>query len=985
MKRYIQYLLLLVFIVIFWGSAYAGTYESISLINSTNFAKYFDDYLGYPYESHGCLHFTPSDIYLLVKTIPNGTPLRIKKYDIDNDDIHFSVTGVPYLRDITNNPQDIEKHAQIFKNKPTKIIVYPSLNKLYVVVNGNPYAQMDVLAGPASELLMAFDVRKGKAVDWDFMLTTPTDPGNYTVLRSTSHYLSSSYYKSTVIPFGSWILMKDGKWVFQKGNDWYRVPQHIINDMRRPSGKRLYNYYDISNDEKGKIKAARWAGHDFGKYVLLWTKDGKTFYPEMGYAAGELLFEQVMFIKDLVHLLTIPGQDDFDACISQSRSFSFSKEIYEFVTSKGEFVPKQVQAELLSYYKLYNGFELSADDFQRIDSRLLKAFDEYKNNRLPRKKTARRKALGLVYFLKINSEVIDKEAGRYGKLKRDWEFWKELRIKMKNDFDEMGVLAVENRQNIVEGWLNDRLEFELATPPTLAKNLQTLSFSSFFETNKSAAIFLAREKAAMRKLVSQAGSADVEELKLHSVKALNEYNFGLLLNEILGDLYKSHGCMHVSPRNMYFLFELLSVKTQVTVFDYSKKITDEQLEEIPYLANMVNFADDLQIIKEQFLVTKEVKVAVYPSSGYWIIYNKGEPFAKLQVKGGPQTKMYLVQGRTQDGKPIFEDHLAYPTSTGTFFVFKKEENYLSNIYRDQTIIPMGGRIIKKEENKWAFQDKKGKWGTVPNVIHKDLNSTLDEREYRYYDLVRNASGEVIEAKWGSHPFGRYSLLTTVDFKRLHPELIHSSGDLILEERQLIDDLIKVLAAPLDELEKCVKYSQNFDLYKTCYDFVNDPNREDLIQPIERVSYRLYFDLPLTTKESSMISRDLIIANKILKNKGQLTNEEVNILIDEGIAYRRGGKLKINMEKVLGLQFDTYQYVVAIQKYAHHYETLKKYWNELSSLRRALLKDFNNYVIKDAQLFHDFTRELMVKRTSLERLSQHEAIEKLTEMLGEDKD
>jgi hypothetical protein len=126
----------------------------------------------------------------------------------------------------------------------------------------------------------------------------------------------------------------------------------------------------------------------------------------------------------------------------------------------------------------------------------------------------------------------------------------------------------------------------------------------------------------------------------------------------------------------------------------------------------------------------------------------------------------------------------------------------------------------------------------------------------------------------------------------------------------------------------------------------------------------------------------VIANKFLRKK-KLTDAEVKVLVDEGIAYYRSGNLKVNMEKILGLQFDTYQYVVTIQKYAHHYGTLKKHWDALSGLRRALLKDFNTFVIKDTQLFHNFMRKLMLKRNRLEKLSQENALLILNVMLDQD--
>jgi hypothetical protein len=105
-----------------------------------------------------------------------------------------------------------------------------------------------------------------------------------------------------------------------------------------------------------------------------------------------------------------------------------------------------------------------------------------------------------------------------------------------------------------------------------------------------------------------------------------------------------------------------------------------------------------------------------------------------------------------------------------------------------------------------------------------------------------------------------------------------------------------------------------------------------------------------------------------------------VLVSLGIARERGGKFTPNMEKVRGLQFDTYQYVVTTEKFAHHYAVLKSYWPQLVEIRRALLADFNDFAIKNPQLFHAFMRELMLQRNNLERLSQQEALALLYRML-----
>ena len=52
-------------LLLFGASIFASevNYSSISILNSSNLAVMFEKYLGYLYDSHGCLHFTPSDIY----------------------------------------------------------------------------------------------------------------------------------------------------------------------------------------------------------------------------------------------------------------------------------------------------------------------------------------------------------------------------------------------------------------------------------------------------------------------------------------------------------------------------------------------------------------------------------------------------------------------------------------------------------------------------------------------------------------------------------------------------------------------------------------------------------------------------------------------------------------------------------------------------------------------------------------------------------
>jgi hypothetical protein len=960
---------------------FAQEYTGLDILNGKNWAKYFDELSGYVYDSHGCLHFSPTDIYLLYKTIPDGTPLRIMNYALkQNEEPTFAIEKVPFLIDKINSEQDLEREAAMFKYYKSRLLVYPSLNLLFIFVNDYPYARVKTLPGIAQNYLLAMEVQKNQEITWDIMLSTPTDPGEYTILSTTDHYLSSTYYQNTLVPFGAWIKEVNGSWFYEKDQKWHKLPERIKTDLARAASSRLYNYYDLNYDSDGRVVAARYAGGDFGKYALVWTQDGRNRYPELGYAAGELLYEQIILIKDLVHILTTAPLDDFDSALQNNENFSFYKSLYEFKISKGakNNIDKADPAAL-SYYKLFNGFEVTKDDSAVMDPRAVKAFWENKQNRLPRDSLSRQKSLGLYHYLRINTEVIDKMAGWYEKVKNDWELFKNLGLALRNDFEQMGVLSLSNRQNILSQWFFERMEFKKAVPPRSAKYVQELSFTSFFKPDEDSTLFTERERAVMLQKISQTASLESLGLKLQTVDALNHYNFGILLNEILGELYKSHGCMHVSPRNITLLYDLLPIGAQLKVHPYLKKISPEAQEQIPNLAGLVNFKEDFNKLKEKFAVTSEVKAEVYPYSGDWIIYLKNRPFASLLIRGGPQAKFYLVQGRDQGGYPIFQEQLSYPTTPGEYRIFKKVINYVSTIYADLTAVGMG-ETIKKENNKWVYRSKSGETKLVPEVIAKDLNRDPQNWENSYYDILKDEKGRMIEVKWGSHPFGKYALMTSSDGKNPWPELIHSSGDLILEERQIVNDLIKILTAPQDELDQCLKYSEDFETFKLCYDYINDPIRTDLIQAKERAAYKIYYNIPLGSEEARALPPDVIIAYKVLRKAG-LSSADKEILIKEGIAKQGRSKLSIDMEKILGLQYDSYQYVVTIRKFAHHYQTLKNHWEELNSLRRALLVDFNNFVIKDINLYYNFMRELMLKRKNLERISQEDALQTIKKMLS----
>ncbi|OGC04911.1 hypothetical protein A2276_03025 [candidate division WOR-1 bacterium RIFOXYA12_FULL_43_27] len=506
---------------------------------------------------------------------------------------------------------------------------------------------------------------------------------------------------------------------------------------------------------------------------------------------------------------------------------------------------------------------------------------------------------------------------------------------VQNDLVKMGVFNRENQRLSVVEWINDRLEFrEAGLPRELRKSLQ-MSFSSFFAPEEERTAYSSREAEALKEYLTKEAYA----FSFSSVDYLNRYNYGVLLNKMLGDLYKSHGCLHVSPRNSYLLYRLLPLKTRVVVNNYNKIIDEEKIALIPYLADLVNFEEDLEILRTKW-GAGALKAEVYPKQGFWIIYLNGSPMAKIEIKGGPQNKMYVMQGRDGKGRPIFEDKLSYPTTAGTYYVYKKMENYLSNAYRDTTVIPMGG-LLKKEKGRWTF-DGKG----IPSVIKDDLESDAENRTFEYFEKVKGEDGKLIQARWGSNPFGKYPIQLSPDGIRPSPELVHTSGDLMMEQRRLVDDLISIISAPKEELDDCIEYSNSFSLYKACSDFVKNPERDDLIEPLYSGCYKLNFGLALTSSEAAVVPAD----------------------------FQSLDKSSLPPEKIYGMRYDLFLYAVTVIKGANAYDALKERWDDISGIRKALLSDFKYFSVRDQQLFHDFIRELMLMRIDLKKLDNRDALE-----------
>ncbi len=467
-------------------------------------------------------------------------------------------------------------------------------------------------------------------------------------------------------------------------------------------------------------------------------------------------------------------------------------------------------------------------------------------------------------------------------------------------------------------------------------------------------------------------------LKLSCIDAFNDFNFCKLENQILGNLYKSHGCLHVSPVNARLLNEILVVGSLVEIKSYDDSYSEND-EKAPRLIDLVDFKPDLAQVKASLKSKNDVKTVVYPGKGIYVIYLRGQPYASLQVTVGTKNKMYMFQYRDARGYPVFDDNLAGPTPAGKLFVFKKVENYISNTYREQTSIPMGA-VIKNVSGKWMFKVSGNTWRPVPSVVSKDIQLSEKDRQFVYLNIIKDIHGKIIQARWASNTFGSYQILLSKDKKHQAQEMIHTTCDLMVDQYSMLSDMVDLLSQPYSDFDSCVASCKSLVANKAYFDFDRNPLSGG-IDKEQSAYYKLYFDIPLLPEEVAILPKDVFIANKIVKKLGALNSAEEKLLLKEGIAVKKGGKTIVNMEKIYGLHFYTYQNVVMIKKWANLYSVLRDRWDDISGLRSAIVSDMRSLSLVDPILYRRFFVELMLKRIALKKLSQDEVLNDMSDTLG----
>ena len=933
---------------------------SIDKINNLNLPKNLNKILFLP-EGNGSIAISPSDILILTKIIKPGITIEVKKY---KEEPSFNIETLEALSDLVLSYADIKDTAKIFAENDVKIEVYPTFRMLTIMINNAPYAKVEAISGPETKGDSISSISQYGEILWAVDTLKPTQHGIYKFLGYKQNYQSSLYPETTGIPFGS-VLLKNGRdWSYSTGEQRYALPQKIVQDLESQKSEKEFSYYGIKYDREGKIIEAQWGSNELGRYVMFYAKNDYTENQNMIYSPGAALYKNIKFIELLSDFFTSYSIEE----LYKNPYIANCKEAYDFLILNTP-VSRTIEAVC---YKLFYELPISTDEAQYLPQEIVDGFYAYKNrDKVKLKKGFDGKYVGEYAFV-LNNALSLQERGEYFKFLVDNQvFFNTLKTDLKKDFEIANVFSPTEQKQLIFDWLQKRLEFKTVEP----LQSKSLSFYDFFKKSDENYKIDQKDKDYFRSFVAQAKGAN---LQIFSAEEINRYNFGVLLNQILGNLYKSHGCLHLSPRDAYLVYSSIPVGSRINIFNYNKLPNLETLEALPYLADLVDFKEDLTSVAST-LASSITTIEVFPLTGDWIIHEKSGPFAKLSIKGGPKEKMHMVERWDEFGNPIFSPNLAYPTSSGTFYIFKKVESYQSKLYKDTTSIPMGA-VIKKKGDYWIFEDLNGNWKRVPEAISIDLAVPQSDRDFAYYDTTTDKDGSIIQTRWGSHDFGKYSLTMSKNKKSQIPEVIHTAGDLMLEQRNLVGDLIELLATPGDSFDECIKFNTDFSFYKTCYDFTRNISSETFSDPIISGNYKAYYGIPLSEREAKVVSPYAVIATRVLKNNMALSDSEKELLIKGKIATIEKKKFKINKEKLSGINFDSYQYAIYIQKLANHYTQLRDHWDGLTKVREAMLKDFQQFTIKDPVIFKKFIKEMVLKRVDLQAITSEDVYKILEDII-----
>lgn len=423
------------------------------------------------------------------------------------------------------------------------------------------------------------------------------------------------------------------------------------------------------------------------------------------------------------------------------------------------------------------------------------------------------------------------------------------------------------------------------------------------------------------------------------VNSLNTLNLSNLLSRAIGDLYMSHGCIHVAPAVSYILYSILPISTPVYIKIY-RLDPPANSGNLPDLTALVLAEEDLQKLKTDLQEAQNTKVVIYPHS-MGILYLSGKPLGKFAVMSGPEQANYPLVEQMENAL-TFDKNLASPTPDGPYKICKKTDYFYAALYPEASLIEQDTQVAF-QDNSWRYwNDKKQHWEELPKAMAKDLERPDDQYTMLWYDLKKNKDNKVYAAKWGGHPFGKHAMLLMDDTNTITSYLIHTNGQLLLEEQELLYYLTEILASsPQVSWAQFVAGHYALGQMKDIADFVKDPINTEFTPNQDTSIYKFANQIPLSYEEKALIPDVYHISQKFVDSRGAYifsANEKKQLnqwgmTQDKNLGY-----------KLYGIYYDMTELDSNFKKTALWYTALANNWTDLSALRNQFDRYFSLYDI-----------------------------------------
>ncbi|MFA5839408.1 MAG: hypothetical protein WC890_01975 [Candidatus Margulisiibacteriota bacterium] len=268
---------------------------------------------------------------------------------------------------------------------------------------------------------------------------------------------------------------------------------------------------------------------------------------------------------------------------------------------------------------------------------------------------------------------------------------------------------------------------------------------------------------------------------------LQSYDYPGLFNELLGHLYFSHGCIHMSPSDTSALALIAPeglIRDVKPVTEGLDAATASALASTPQLSAVI-FEKGLDAVATEWSQAQEVVLEIYTKADVSkiIVRVDGQMYAQINISGGPPMEYYVPIGSDSRGIPQYDTALAGRSNAGRFSLMYVTDHYRSQTYAFTTAIPQGAELLRTGSG-WVWVGDDGTQQTISPFIANELEllsyapppgqrivirkAENGQIEYTYKSSI---SEEVTEENVG---LGRIKIeLGTVTYKTFPPAIAES--------------------------------------------------------------------------------------------------------------------------------------------------------------------------------------------------------------------